>query len=148
MTANYQAMMAMALAGGGVYPQASWTVWDQWATAAPAVLATATFTLNPDGTAQGTSTPTDGGSVPGTTRWFTTTGGTPGTGYWCRFTVTSGTATSNGASSWSQLNSARSISKAASAGTAGATFTMEIATDAAGANIVFTKTGNQVRYTH
>lgn len=122
--------------------------YDVWADSAPGFAATATFTLNTDGTVTASFVDGDGGSTIGSASWFTPTTAGIGSSYWVRYTVTSGTATTNGASSFTQLNAARSITKSASAGTASCTFTIEIATDSGGTNIVLTSTGNVVRYTH
>lgn len=133
---------------GGWRVVSNFVQWDIFASNTAGNLATASFTLNPDGSVTGLATPTDAGGTPGSSAWHSPVVGGVGANYWCRFTPTVGTATTNDAVGWTQLNAARSITKGATAGAAGCTFTIEIATDAAGANIVLTRAGNQVRYTH
>lgn len=137
--------MLLAAAGG---INKLFAAWDVFATAAPGALATATFTLNPVGSVAATTNPGDAGTTPGSASWYIPNVSGIGSNYWCRFTPTSGTATTNDAVGWTQMNVARSITKGATAGAAGCTFTLEIASDAAGANIVLTRAGMQVRYTH
>jgi len=74
--------------------------------------------------------------------WGTPTGGSPGSNYWIRFTRTGtfGDQASTASTGWQQLNTARDIS--VSSGTNGeATYTIEIASDSGGSNILTTRTG-------
>jgi hypothetical protein len=70
-----------------------------------------------------------------------------GSNYWVRFTRTafSGTGTATASTGWLQLSSARSVSVISNAPTgfqsANATYTIEIATDSGGSNIVTSATG-------
>lgn len=74
--------------------------------------------------------------------WYTPNGG-DGSGYWVRATVTAGTTPSGTVGSWVALTSdqAWGISRT-TVGTTTSTFTLEIATDSGGSNIIFTRTGN------
>jgi hypothetical protein len=66
-----------------------------------------------------------------------------GDGYWIRVTATVGTFTSSSGAGWLQLSSTRTWAEQTVApGTEQTTFTVEIATDSGGSNIVFTLTGN------
>lgn len=136
---------AVAFPFGGVV--GSFTAWGMFGDSAPGVTATATLTVNSDGSVTGSGINNDLGS-PGSGAWYSpiTTG--IGSFYWVRFTATSGTFSSNDASAFTALSSARSVTKTASAGSASVTFTIDIATDSGGSNIVFTSTGNQLQYTH
>lgn len=71
--------------------------------------------------------------------WETGTG--TGADYWIRWTTTSGALTTGTAGSWLQLSTSRVFGKTRTlngAGTDSVTGTVEIATDAAGANIIAT----------
>lgn len=104
-----------------------------------------TLTLNTDGTfsvtGSGDAYETDSGN------WYSPTTTGIGSSYWVRFTRTAwnsqGSATAT--TGWLQLSSARSISAAASATfnvvNCAATWTIEIASDSGGTNIVSTTTG-------
>lgn len=135
--------MLLGAAGGLVKP---FTAWNVSADNAPGALATATFSLLSNGGVTGSGSPIDN-TTPGSNSWYrpNTTG--IGSLYWVRFTPTSGTLTTNDAPTFTQLNATRSVTKGASASAASCTFTIEIALDAAGTNIVFTASST-VGYTH
>lgn len=92
-----------------------------------------------------------------TFQWGAPTTTSIGSNYWVRFTLTGSTATGSGtgapsaSTGWLQLSSARAVSVTATkVGSVGArivsgTYTVEIATDAAGASIVATATGYTLR---
>lgn len=85
----------------------------------------------------------------GSSFWTPSPAPTVGDQYWIKLTVTSGTVTSNGAATWTQLNGNVDISKGSpTAGVATATFTVQIAGSADGSNLLLTSTGWQVGYTH
>lgn len=123
------------------------TAYDLLADAAPGNLADASLTFNTNGSVSA-GLSSDGGSTIGSASWYlpNTTG--IGSSYYIKFTPTSGTFTANGASSFTLMNANRQVIKSASAGSAGVTFTIQIATDSGGTNIVMTSTGNQLRYQH
>jgi len=109
---------------------------------------TASFTLNSNGTCSATAAPiTDEANYPANWATSTTTG--IGSSYWARVTVTSGSLTSGTTGSWVQLSSNTTWSKNTT-GTGGATvlFTLEIASDSGGSNILVTKTGCHLQYIH
>ena len=132
---------------GGDGINRSFSAWDVVGDNTAGNLATATFGLLSDGTVSGLGAINDLTS-PGSSNWFIPTATGVGSLYWVRYTATTGTLTTNDASTWTQLNATRSCTKSASTGTASCTFTVEIASDSGGTNIVFTSTGNVVRYTH
>lgn len=76
------------------------------------------------------------------TDWANPKNGTVGDAFWVRVTPTSGTMSSGTTSSWLQLNSDRlwTVSRAV-VGTKTCVCTIQIATDAAGSNIVATRAG-------
>lgn len=125
----------------------SFTAWDVVGDNTAGNLATATFGLLSDGTVSGLGAINDN-TTAGSSNWFIPTITGIGSNYWVRYTATTGTLTSNDASTWTQLNATRSCIKSGTTGLASCTFTVEIASDSGGANIVFTSTGNVVRYTH
>lgn len=124
------------------------TAWTVIADSIAGVAATASLTFNTDGSITAVNTVNNGGTNPGSASWFRPVGGTPGNNYFIRYTPTVGTFTSNAASSFVALSSNRTCSKSATTGTASVTFTIEIATDSGGTNIVFTSTGNVLSYIH
>ena len=74
--------------------------------------------------------------------WGTPIGGSPGSNYWIRFTRTGtfGNQSSTASTGWLQLNTAREISVGST--TSGeATYTIQIASDSGGSNILTTRTG-------
>ena len=125
----------------------SFTAWDVYGDNSPGSSATASFAVSSNGTASGAGTINDG-TTPGSSNWYTPTTTGIGNSYYVKYTVTSGSASSNAASSFTLLNTPPSITKTASAGSGTCTFKIEIATDSGGTNIVFTSTGNVLRYTH
>jgi hypothetical protein len=70
--------------------------------------------------------------------WFRPPGGTPGGSYWARLTVNSGTGPSGSAvGSWIAISSVPQWTLSRSTnGTTTGTYTIQIASDAAGANIL------------
>lgn len=105
---------------------------------------TMTVTVETDGTISYTS----GATGSGGTSWGTPTTVGIGTSYWVRFVHTAGDSpTSNGASTWTQLTAARSISRQASLSgdDFSTTFTIQLATDSGGSNVVANWTGQIIR---
>jgi hypothetical protein len=84
------------------------------------------------------------GNVTNAFEWFSPVTPGIGTGYWIRLTVNSGTSPSGSAvGSWLQLSSARSWSLTRTTiGTFTGNYTLEIATDSGGTNIVASQTIN------
>lgn len=134
------------LLGGALGLVNPFTAWDVVADAAPGVLATATFTLASNGGVSGSGSPIDA-STPGSDSWYRPNAAGIGSSFWVRFTPTIGTLTTNGAATFTQLNASRSVTKGNNTGANSCTFTIEIATDAGGSNIVFTAS-SVVRNTH
>ena len=95
--------------------------------------ASARFNINPDGTISSAVTAFDGGSLTGSPNWYSPTNTGVGGSYYVKFTPTAGTPYANTAST---------------SGSNSCTFTMQIATDAAGTHVVLTSTGNVVQYLH
>lgn len=100
-----------------------------------------------DGTTSGATTGTGSPSITegwGNANWFQPTATGVGASYWIKITATSGAFTSNGASGWTSLASAVActLTQSSGAGTSTVTFRIQIATDAAGANVVFDVSGN------
>lgn len=96
-------------------------------------LATTNINVNTDGTLTGT----DNAGTDFSHAWFQPTGGSPGSSYWVRFTQVSGTAPDSGTlNTWLALSSNRSIGYSTTNGVKIGTFTIEIASDSGGTNIV------------
>jgi hypothetical protein len=97
--------------------------------------ATSSIRLNDDGSityATGTTNPAGA--------WFTPTTGGVGASYWARVTVNAGALSSGTAGSWVAISSAPLWSRIRSGiGSDQVDFTLQIASDAAGTNIVATK---------
>lgn len=73
--------------------------------------------------------------------WISPNSADIGAGYYIRFTPTSGSF-SSGSTSWQQLNTARAVSVSQNGqGTKAVTYTVEIATDSGGSNIVASAEG-------
>lgn len=136
------------LLGGGGGVVSGFVASNIAATAAPGVLATASYSVNSDGSISTLATPSDGGSSIGSTAWHKPVASGVGNAYWVRFTPTSGTLTTNDAVGFTALSSSRSVTKGNTTGTNSCTFTIDIATDSGGTNIVLTSTGNIVRNDH
>lgn len=136
---------AVAFPFGGVV--GSFAAWGVFADSAPGVTATAQITVNTDGSV-GLAAIDNDLSSPGSEAWYLPLTSSIGDNYWVRFTATSGAFTTNEASSFTALTAGRSATKSATTGSAQVTFTIDIATDSGGSNIVFTSTGNQLQYTH
>jgi hypothetical protein len=115
-----------------------------YSTAKTTAAVTSTVTYNSDGTVVGTTTGTS--TLTDTTHpWFVPQQGGVGTGYFLRITPTVGSLTSNGASAFTAMSSALAITRAAGSGQVqSCTFTVDIATDAGGTNIVGTQSGNVI----
>lgn len=146
MTGFFQVLMAGS-------PFVSGTPWDVSATAATGVTTQARLIINDNGTVTklitGTSTGSDGSS----NWWIPTTAGV-GTAWYVRFTATAGAwndstggAVTSGA--WKLMGSAQFVGMASTtSGTNTCTFNVDVATDAAGGNIIFSSIGNKVRFNH
>jgi hypothetical protein len=139
-------MTCIAKGSGGIV--SPFTAWDLKGDNSPGNSAGATIYFNSDGTVTYAVQFVDVSNTVGTESWFSPTTTGIGNSYWVRFTVTSGTLTTNQASTWTALSSARAFDKQAVSGAVSATVTVEIASDSGGTNIVFTSTGNIVSYQH
>jgi hypothetical protein len=122
-------MMLMAAGGGVVNPLAGGEAYD-----ASFSTAIAGWRFNNNGTvdkrAQAVFTTNH--------NWFSPPGGTPGASYWARLTVNSGTGPSGSAiGAWIAISTAPQWTLSRSTtGTTTGSYTIQIASDAAGANIV------------
>lgn len=125
----------------------NFTAWNVSGDSTPGVNASASLTFNPNGAVSHNAITNDN-SVAGSSSWHFPNVANIGVNYYIKFTPTVGTLTTNDAAAFTVLSAARSVSKSGTTGTASCTFTVQIATDAAGTNIVFTSTGNVVGYTH
>lgn len=112
-------------------------------TTASPTSATAGFEFRRDGTLYSYVNPGAGYTLLGD--WVTPKHSTVGDGYWIRVTATAGAFTTSPGAGWLQLSTARYWDEQATViGPQETTFTVEIATDSGGTNVVFTKTGNTV----
>lgn len=106
----------------------------------------ADFEIDPSDASASITLVTDGsvskiGNQPGSSmsNWYLPNTVGIGTSHWVRATVTSGTLTSGTAGTWLQLSSNRTWNKQQTIiGASSVTFTLELATDSGGANIVAT----------
>jgi hypothetical protein len=128
------------MGGGIVSPFTAWSAFNEQNSGS---VAPATITFKSDGTV--TNSPVD---PTGSSNWYSPTTAGVGAGFYARFTPTTGVATVNNAASWTSLSANLSLTKSASTGDGSCTFTVEIATDIGGSNIVFTSTGNDCSYSH
>lgn len=124
------------------------TAWDVWSTSVPGNNASAVLDFGTSGAISKTNVDGDAGGTDGSANWYFPNLTGIGSSYWIRFTPTTGTFTTNGASTFTQLNAIRSVTKSATAGAASVTFTIEIAADSGGTVIVMTSAGNVLRYDH
>jgi len=134
--------LGILLAGGDTFGVISGTATSSAPTSSAA---TATLNVNSDGSFNliGSDTGTVNGS------WIKPNRTGVGNSYWVRFTITSGTVTTGTTGSWLALSSNQSWTKSATNGAASVTGTLEIATDAAGANIIAACTGSvTLSYSH
>lgn len=77
------------------------------------------------------------GTATGPTAWFTPVSGTPGNGYWIRFTVTSGSITTNPAPTFTQLSSNITLTQTTvGVQTRNGTATIEISSSSGGSPVV------------
>jgi hypothetical protein len=130
----------------------NFTPWNVAATAASGTTAQARLNFLPDGTVTKTTTGTAGGSNGSSNWWLPTTAGV-GSTFYVRFTATSGTWNdSTGGSiasgAWVAMGAGLFVGQTHTTLTVSCTFNVDIATDAAGANIIFRSTGNIVAITH
>ena len=90
------------------------------------------------------------GAATGPANWYAAPVSGVGSSYWVRWTLTGGTFTTGTAGAWLSLASGASVGKSLGSGTgaASATFTVQIASDAAGVTILSTSTGWVVGYQH
>lgn len=133
----------MMAGGGGV----TYTAWSVAFESPIGVNSFASITLGSNGVVSYSGGNTDNTS-PGA-NWFSPTQAGVGSLYWVRATVTSGTATDTGTfGSWLSLSAGQSWGQNAAIGSKSTTFTLEFASDAAGANIVKTVTGTVVSRLH
>ena len=115
--------------------------------AAAGGLSSAVVQFNSDGTILLTASST--GPVSGPSSWYATPVAGVGSSYWVRWTLTAGTFTTGTAGAWLSLATGASVGKSLNGtGAASATFTVQIASDAAGATILSTSTGWVVGYQH
>ena len=148
----WKQVQSMHVGVGGVWKEffrnftitASPIAWQLSDSQADGDLAAASYDLVSDGTVL-----TGGGvDVAGSSSWGSPTTVGIGASYWARITPTSGSFDSNSASAWTQLTSGAGCQLANTFGSYSVTFTVEIATDSGGSNIVFTRTGNVMSLTH
>jgi hypothetical protein len=129
------AALLMGLAASGI--NRAFVTWAVSASAVDPLTATAAIRFNTDGTITKT------GSGNGSLSWFTPTSAGIGSSFWVKLTATSGAFSTNAASSFVQMSSNRLANlQQIGAGSAAVTFTIEIASDSGGSNLVFTRTGN------
>lgn len=104
--------------------------------------ATAGVTFNTDGSISYTTVGNVSTSHSGSTYWYYPVTGSPGNGYYIKFHLTSGNAWTGGLVDGTvyQLNSNRTVSWTTTSGTKTALVTVNIYSDAGGANIVGTGT--------
>lgn len=125
---------------GGTGPlNQSFTAWSVIATTIGGS-STASLRFNSNGTVTYTATASGTGS--GSSNWYIPTTAGAGNSYYIRGTPTSGTFTS-GPTTWTSMSgSPQFILTRVATGQSTVEFTVDIATDAAGVNIVFTSAGN------
>jgi hypothetical protein len=145
-TSGFNLSTFVGKSNGGIVPSGSFTAWDVTGDGVPGSNARGGVNFLADGTVTGTYL--GGFKTAGSSNWYSPTTPAIGSSYWIRFTVTAGTSTTNTASTWTQLSATRNITKSGLTGTGFCAFTVEIATDSAGSNIVFTKTLNNLNYQH
>jgi hypothetical protein len=121
----------------------SFTAWNVSSSNADGNSAYAEININSNGTVTGT-----GDSVSGSGNWGSPTTTGIGASYYVKMTPTSGTFDSNQASAWISLSSNRTAYLLNDFGSYSCTFTIQIATDAIGSNVVFTSTGNVLSLSH
>lgn len=120
----------------------SFTAWNVARTGNAPAPVFASMTFKADGTIVKV------GTGDGTERWYAYTSPNIGARFWAKATVTSGSLSTNELSAWTKLDADRELEVLrASVGGASGTFTIEIATDAAGTNRVATWTGNTLSVT-
>lgn len=123
--------MAAAAGGGGIVDPIPITNFGDFALDPADASSVLTFDSDGDGTMAGISSDSF--------NWFQPTTAGIGAGYWIRLTVNSGTSPTGGSptATWLQLNSARSWSLTRTTiGTSSGNYTLQIASDSGGANIV------------
>lgn len=134
--------LLMAIAAGRPSPYRNLTAGSAADISASPSNARGEWRFNPDGTCDILRLAL--GNILNVTQWYTPTGGTPGATHWIRFTPTSGTPGVGGPTgTWLPLNVAQTLgeSQSSPAPTDSCTFTVEIATDSGGVNIVVTVPG-------
>jgi hypothetical protein len=137
----------MSVGGGGsiVSPFSTWNV------AAASIIGNVTnasLQVNSNGTITSSVSQSDNGTITGS-NWYSVTTTGAGNNYWVRFTPTTGTLTTNTASTFTNMGSTQTAAvQLPSTSSKLCTFTIEIATDSGGSNIVLTSTGNIVQCTH
>jgi len=103
--------------------------------------------FNSDGTILLTAS--SSGPTSGPANWYAAPVAGVGSSYWVRWTLTAGTFTTGTAGSWLSLATGASVGKNfTGTGAASATFTVQIASDAAGVTILSTSAGWVVGYQH
>ena len=138
MSIIQQALMATG-GGSGVVAITSFSVLESNITPTDSY---AGIRFNADGTIDSQENTVNGFNHIAVASWYTPTGGTPGTGYWIRATLTGGTNPIVGTlSTWLQLSSTRTWQNTITGiDYLQAIMTIEIATDSGGSNIVATAT--------
>ena len=112
-------------------------------------LASGSVQFNSDGTILLAAT--SSGVATGPANWYAAPVAGAGSSYWVRWTLTTGTFTTGTAGAWISLAANVYVGKSiggAGTGSGSATFTVQIASDAAGATILSTSTGWVVGYQH
>jgi hypothetical protein len=146
MTGTQQALMM----GGDGAVVLSFTPWNVIASALTGTAVTAYLAFASTGAVSFVATP-NSTTVAGSPAWWLPVG-VAQPGLWIRGTVTSGNAPTTGQAvgTWLNLSGTTILwgFAGATSGSQQCTLTVEIARDAAGANVIFTSAGNQVSATH
>lgn len=143
--AGIQQIIGMGNRGAIVSPFTEWAVYDLDGTS----VVTLELIVKSNGVMDYATDGMLGGSTPGSSNWFAPTRSGVGNSHWVQFTTTGSTGTglsgtANMDDGWHQLSSdvAATVITTGGGVTGSVTFTMEIATDSGGSNIVLTSTGN------
>lgn len=135
--------LAMA---GGVSPQITnpFTAWSVVYSGTAALnVAISRLIFNSDGSVISNGQTLGGGTIQGSANWYSPITGGIGASYWIRATSIVGDPLALGPLTFTSLATSQIFSQSASKNVIrSTTFTIQIATDAAGTNVVFTSAGN------